>query len=161
MMYLGPANLLGKCKPSVIDVGCGDGLGYHTLVMHEAVSTYFGIDKSTSDIRAANQYLISNKHAFACGDWLEYPEDDLQPADFVFCIEVLEHLAKEATLPFVEKCKRFMKKNIFLSTPPADRNKHGTFTVPECRALLQSIGLNVVTVDIQRTTLYICEAAGR
>ena len=157
-MYLGPAALLGHARPSVIDIACGDGYGYHALVTHNAVGSYWGIDSNPSDIEKGRQLIVDPKHVMVCGDWLKWPEDNLEPADFVFCIEVLEHVAPEDRKALVEKCMRFAKRNLFISTPPADRNSHGKLTIPECRELLWSAGLDVVVVDVQCTTLYVCSA---
>jgi 2-polyprenyl-3-methyl-5-hydroxy-6-metoxy-1,4-benzoquinol methylase len=159
-MYLGPAALMGGARMSVIDVGCGDGYGYHALVSHDAVSSYWGIDSNPSDIEKARQLIIDTNHVVVCGDWLAYPTADLEPADFVFCVEVLEHLHPGRRRECIEKCARFARRNVFISTPPADRNDHGKLTIPECRELIESVGLEVVIVDAQWTTLYICSAKG-
>jgi 2-polyprenyl-3-methyl-5-hydroxy-6-metoxy-1,4-benzoquinol methylase len=91
-----------------------------------------------------------------CGDWLAYPEDQIPPADFVFCIEVLEHVPPELRQACIEKCRRLARKNVFVSTPPSDRNEHGQLTIPECTELLKASGLDVVVVDVQWTTMYVC-----
>ena len=156
-VYLGPAAIMAHQPCSVIDIGCGDGVGYHSLVSHQALDRYFGIDISPDEI-AKGQRLIVNpqKHKMVAGNWLEWPEEGLVPADFVFCVEVLEHVPPDLRKLFVEKCARFAKKNIFFSTPPADRNHHGKLTIPECLDLLRSAGLDVVPIDIQWTTMYVC-----
>ena len=155
-MYLGPAAIMGHTKSSVIDIACGDGYGYHALSTHNAMSSYWGIDSNPSEIEKGRQLLVDSNHVMRCGDWLTHPEEALEPADFVFCIEVLEHVASEDRQRFVEKCARFAKRNLFISTPPSDRNDHGKLTIPECRDLLWSAGLDVVVVDVQWTTLYVC-----
>lgn len=155
-MYDGPAALLAGTRSSVIDVGCGDGYGYHALSRHDSISSYWGIDSDPGDIEKARQQLTSPYHVVVCGDWLAYPENDFKSADFVFCIEVLEHVPPDLRKACVEKCARFANRNLFISTPPADRNDHGRLTIPECRELIQSVGLDVVVVDAQWTTLYVC-----
>jgi 2-polyprenyl-3-methyl-5-hydroxy-6-metoxy-1,4-benzoquinol methylase len=156
MMYDSPVVAMSNTPSSVIDIGCGDGYGYHTLVSQGAVSEYFGMDVNPLAIENGRKLLVSDKHRMEQGDWLAYPEDKLKPADFTFCIEVIEHVPAENRKAFIEKLARFTKKNLFLSTPPADRSKHGEMTVPECLALLKSAGLDAVAVDVQWTTLYIC-----
>jgi len=158
-MYLGPAALLRDTRSSVIDVACGDGYGYHTLLSHNAITSYWGIDNTPTEIEKGRQLLVSPKHTMVCGDWLTYPEHKITLADFVFCVEVLEHVPAELRRAFVEKCARFAKRNIFISTPPADRNDHGRLTIPECRDLIKSVGLDVVVVDAQWTTLYVCNTS--
>ena len=155
-MYLGPAALMAGAKSSVIDIGCGDGYGYHALVSHNAVSSYWGIDSNPIDVEKARKLIVDPNHVVVCGDWPKYPEDTLEPADFVFCIEVLEHVIPEERKACVEKCARYAKRNLFISTPPADRNDHGRLTIPECHDLIRSVGLAVVVVDVQWTTLYVC-----
>jgi 2-polyprenyl-3-methyl-5-hydroxy-6-metoxy-1,4-benzoquinol methylase len=155
-MYLGPAALMRDVRSSVIDIGCGDGYGYHALREHNALSSYWGIDGSPSEIEKGRRLLVDPNHVMVCGDWIEYAGDDLKPADFVFCIEVLEHILPEERKACVEKCARYAKRNLFISTPPADRNDHGRLTIPECHELIRSVGLDVVVVDAQWTTLYVC-----
>ena len=152
-MYLGPAALMGHRGMSVIDVGCGDGYGYHALVSHNAVSRYWGIDDNPNDIEKARRLLVSPSHVVMCGDWLTYPETAIEPADFVFCVEVLEHLGPQERLVCVAKCGRLARRNVFISTPPSDRNDHGAMTIPECKDLIRTAGLDVVVVDSQWTTL--------
>ena len=155
-MYLGPAALLAGTRASVIDVGCGDGCGYHALASADALSTYLGIDASESELAKGRELLCNPLHEMVCCDWLAYPEYKLTPADFVFCVEVLEHVPAEKRKAWVEKCRRFARRNVFISTPPADRSDHGKLTIPECQELLRSVGLDVVVVDAQWTTLYVC-----
>lgn len=155
-MYLGPAALMAGAFPSVIDVGCGDGYGYHALVSNDAVSSYWGIDSNPADIEKARRLIVNPHHVMICDDWLAYPDSKLKPADFVFCIEVLEHVPPKLRRLYVAKCARFAQRNLFLSTPPADRHEHGRLTIPECRDLIRSVGLDVVVVDVQWTTLYVC-----
>lgn len=157
-MYLGPAALMGHTSSSVIDVGCGDGYGYHALVSNNAVSSYWGIDANIRDIEKGRQLIVDPNHVMVCGDWLKYPMDGIDHADFVFCIEVLEHVPPDERKACVEKCARFARKNLFISTPPADRNDHGKLTIPECRDLIGSVGLDVVVVDSQWTTFYLCSS---
>ena len=160
--YLGPAAIMAHQPCSVIDIGCGDGVGYHALVTHQALGSYFGIDISPAEIEKGQRLLVDqHKHKTVCGNWLEYPEKDLEPADFVFCVEVLEHVPLDLRKMFVEKCVRFAKKNIIISTPPADRNPHGKLTIPECLELLRSSGLDVVPIDVQWTTMYVCSAGSK
>ena len=156
-MYLGPAAIMGHQPSSVIDIACGDGFGYHALMSHNAIESYWGIDSSPTEIQKGRRLLVNPNHVMVSGDWLTYPEDSLVPADFVFCIEVLEHVPPHVRYEFVDKCARFAKKNLFLSTPPADRNDHGELTIPECRDLLRSVVNDVSVIDIQWTTLYVCK----
>lgn len=158
-MYLGPAAIMAHKPCSVIDIGCGDGVGYHSLMSHNAISRYFGIDCNPKEIEKGRRLLIHDDHWMECGDWLTYPENTigLEPADFVFCIEVLEHVPPEHREAFLLKCAKFAKRNIFISTPPADRNDHGELTIAECRELIESVGLKVVVIDVQWTAMYVVE----
>lgn len=155
-MYLGPAAIIRGTRASIIDVGCGDGYGYHTLVSHDAVSRYFGIDANPAEIAKGKELLINDQHEMVCDSWADYPEYKIIPADYVFCIEVLEHVKPEERLACVDKCRRFARKNVIISTPPADRNDHGRLTIPECTELIKSAGLDVVVIDAQWTTFYLC-----
>ena len=62
-MYMGPAALMGGARVSVIDVGCGDGYGYHTLVSADAVSKYFGIDRNSAEVEQGRKLLVSRDHS--------------------------------------------------------------------------------------------------
>ena len=131
-MYYGPVAIMKGMRSSVIDVACGDGFGYHTLISNDAVSRYFGIDTNPSEIEKGRKWLINDQHEMVCDNWLTYPEYKIIPADYVFCIEMLEHLEEPERITCVDKCRRFARKNVFISTPPADRNDHGRLTIPEC-----------------------------
>lgn len=156
-MYLGPAALLAGAKVSVIDVGCGDGYGYHALrESHSSLASYWGIDSNPNDIAHIQKLITEPHHIAVCGDWLSYPEHSIPPSDFVFCVEVLEHVPADRRRACIEKCARLARRNVFISTPPADRNEHGRLTIPECRDLIRSVGLDVVVIDAQWTTLYVC-----
>lgn len=155
-MYLGPVALLRGTRSSVIDAACGDGHGYHTLASNDAISRYFGIDSDPQEIAKGQQLLTNSLHEMVCDNWLTYPEHKILPADYVFCIEMLEHLEPDDRRICVDKCRRFARKNVFISTPPVNRNDHGRMTIPECKELLTSAGLDVVAIDSQWTTLYVC-----
>lgn len=161
-MYLGPAAIMAHKPCSVIDIACGDGFGYHALMSHQALSTYFGIDMNPAEIEKGQRLLVDrDNHKMVAGSWLDYPDAKIEPADFVFCIEVLEHVPQDLRKQFVEKCVRFAKKNIFFSTPPVDQNTHGVMTIPQCCDLLAGAGLNVVPIDVQWTTMYVCTTGGK
>lgn len=155
-MYYGIVAVMRGMRQSVIDVGCGDGFGYHTLVSGDAVSTYFGIDESQSEIDKGKELLVNPHHDMVCDNWITYPEHLIRPSDCSFCIEVLEHLEEDDRFKCVDKLRRFSRKNVFISTPPADRNDHGRLTIPECTELIKSAGLDVVVMDYQWTALYVC-----
>jgi len=70
--------------PSVLDIGCGNGL-FRRALPSDAFSTYLGIDPTPSAIAGADP-LTDDRTAFVAGDPLTF---ELAPADVVVCNEVI------------------------------------------------------------------------
>lgn len=85
-------------------------------------------------------------------------EAKVDPADYVFCIEVIEHLDRDDVLPFLKRLRSLCIRGAWISTPESDRHRHGTMTKTEVVALLKAAGFsNVVVNGEQWTTLYVCQ----
>jgi len=159
MMYDGPVKLLSKSRSSVIEVGCGDGYGYQELLKEDAISEYLGVDPNQKELDCLRGLLKDEKHRAICADWLDVSREELSPADFMLCVEVLEHVPPDKRRAFLEKCLKFTKKTLFLSTPESGHDKvphEGLLEKDECVGLLRKSGFNVAVVDAQWTTMYVC-----
>lgn len=157
-MYEGPARLFNGCNIDVIDVGCSGGYGYTVMVNENILNRYYGVDNEPSVIEIHKSLLISENHTVECTGWLEAPPPFI--ADIIFCIEVLEHVPQDRREAFIDKCAKYTKNHMFLSTPKNGHGKiqHcGLIQPSECTKILQNAGFNVMIFDKQWTTLYICE----
>ena len=159
-MYTCPISLLqskGK-RYRILDVGCGIGFGLEQMLRAGIVENYVGVEP----VRDSFQYVqerfgkLPNVQLLN-QDWLEVRTESLTPADYTFCIEVVEHLAPQSVLPFLKRLSLLTKKNLFLSTPSRLTSKHGTRSTKEWRKALAQVGFNSVPVEGQWTTLFICE----
>lgn len=94
----------------VLEVGCGTGYGAHFLAPF--VGTINACDLDTRLlVRAKEKYhrdnLIFSEHPIK------------QDYDAVICLEVIEHMTKEAGVKLLDYLNRFLKKGglLFISTP--------------------------------------------
>jgi 2-polyprenyl-3-methyl-5-hydroxy-6-metoxy-1,4-benzoquinol methylase len=158
-MYNCPITLLrsqGR-RYSILDVGFGIGYGLQEMLNADVIGEYTGIEPVSDSFQYTSQKFghLANVRLINQG-WLEVPDRELTPADYVFCIEVVEHLPDDMVLPFLAKLARFTKRNLFLSTPDRERSAHGTRTTAEWRAALTEAGFTAVDVGEQWTTLFVC-----
>jgi 2-polyprenyl-3-methyl-5-hydroxy-6-metoxy-1,4-benzoquinol methylase len=162
MMYDAPAKMINSSKSAIIDIGCSNGYGYYKLVEEDAVSRYLGIDLHEGGIADLNEIIEDRKnHKAVVADWLTIPEKDLFVANYMLCIEVIEHIKKDDRIPFLKKCAKHLKSdgNLFLSTPPGRHegiHHYGLLRPDECVALLNSAGFSAVAMQAQWTNLFIC-----
>jgi hypothetical protein len=91
---------------------------------------------------------------------------DLSPAaywpggrdyDYSFCIEVIEHVRPDLVPAFLAELHQVTQRALFLSTPNALTSPHGVATVDEWRRVIDLAGFDVVAIERQWTTLYICQ----
>ena len=160
IMYEAPARMINGSKSNVIDIGCSNGYGYYRLIEENAVSRYLGLDLHKGGIAELNE-IIQDKsnHKAIIADWLELSDNELFVADYILCVEVLEHIKVEDRKRFLEKCAKYVKMNMFLSTPPRHHTRihhYGLLQTDECVDLLTSAGFMVVPMEAQWTTLYMC-----
>lgn len=141
-------------KPSVVDVGCGIGIGSNIL-SHEA-DFVWGIDSNKETISFAHQLFARQKNnvyytpqvTFDVVDALNEPREFME-FDYVVCIEVIEHIPVDQAEGLLKFLNRFVKKGkdgaplegpertkIYLSTPNRNaphiqkdtpRNEHHCF----------------------------------
>lgn len=159
-MYTGPIELLqDKDKRwNVIDVGVGIGFGLRKMVDAGILERYIGVEPHPLSYGyTARQEWPANVTIHPCG-WMELPDDQLMLADYMFCIEVIEHVPEPQVAEFLARMRTHVRRNLFLSTPDITKTAHGTATVEQWRARLKAASFTeVAVVDSQWTVLYVCE----
>lgn len=159
-MYTSPISLIQtkNKRYRILDVGCGIGFGLQQMLKADVVESYVGVEPVQESFEYIREQFGKLPNVRLLNqDWLQVRAESLEPADYVFCIEVVEHLAPQMVLPFLKRLALFTKKNLFLSTPDRTFSKHGTRSTEEWQASLAQVGLNSVAVGSQWTTLFICE----
>lgn len=122
-------------RPSVVDVGCGLGIG--TNILSQEAQFAWGIDSNPESIKFATQLFerLSNNIYYTpqvTFDVVNAMDEarGLQEFDYVVCIEVIEHIPRTEAVSLLTFLNRFVKKGkhgetveddsrtkIFLSTP--------------------------------------------
>lgn len=152
-MYESGLVLLDQSYASVLDIGSGIGWGYKRARELGHFGKWTGVEP------CADSYNYMKKN-YPEGDWhnLGLMEATIDPADYVFCIEVIEHLDRDDVLPFLKRLRSLCIRGAWVSTPESDRHRHGTMTKSEVVTLLKAAGFsNVVVNGEQWTTLYTCQ----
>lgn len=141
-------------RPSVVDVGCGIGIG--TNILSQEAEFAWGIDSNKETISFATQLFERQKNniyytpqiTFDVVDATNEPRELMQ-FDFVVCVEVIEHIPRTQSVELLKFLNRFVKRDkhnrqledasrtkIFISTPNRNspniqkdtpRNPHHTF----------------------------------
>ncbi len=166
-MYTPIAEILGNCPANILEIGFGIGYGLKKLLESNCVGNYLGIesDKECVDyVSNKGSYgLTTNaKMLLACKDWTKIDDEFVRKhfggqADFVLCIEVVEHVAGPVRSEMVKKALTHTGKTMFLSSPNSETSGHGVMSVAECRAFILSCGFNSVAhIEWQWTTMYVC-----
>lgn len=122
-------------RPSVVDVGCGIGIGSN--ILSQEAQFVWGIDSNEESIRFAKQLferLPNNIYytpqlTFDVVDAMDEPREFME-FDYVVCVEVIEHIARKDAMSLLSFLNRFVKKEkggkwvsddsrtkIYLSTP--------------------------------------------
>lgn len=140
-------------KPaSILEVGAGIGYGLGLMLENELVGTYTGIEPNVESYT----YLRS---VFPQVNLINETFDnaEVEPADYTFCIEVIEHLDDAQVQPFLAKLRDKTLKNLFFSTPDSSRSSHGKYTTATWVSLLRDAGFDVAACNRQWTTFYLCQ----
>ncbi len=141
-------------KPTVVDVGCGVGIGTNYLSMEAQFA--WGIDSNAESINYAKQMFERQPNNIYYTPQVSFDvvdatdeQRELQEFDYVTCIEVIEHIPRAESDKLITFLNRFVKKNkhgavieddsrtkIYLSTPNRNspwiqkdtpKNEHHTF----------------------------------
>lgn len=122
-------------RPTVVDVGCGVGVGAN--ILSREAEFVWGIDSNAESISYATQCFAREKNniyytpqvSFDVVDALDEPREFMH-FDYVACIEVIEHIPRDQAVSLLKFLNRFVRKEkngawaegadrtrIFLSTP--------------------------------------------
>lgn len=139
----------------VLDVGCGQDLPL-VKILTASLSTvpaaYVGIDLNKIAKRTTIKWVeaIRDEFDFPGGGW-ETVRDEHEPFDLISCFEVIEHMHERSGRSLLTGMRECLADDgtILLSTPVYDGRKMAAnhlreYRVDELRALIESVGLEVV-----------------
>lgn len=145
-------------KVDVLDVGCGIGWGLMKMIEADLLNRYIGIEPDGESCRYCRDTYGEEGRTFIDKEWLDVRDDELFIADYTFCIEVIEHVGdNDVIMQFLEKIRRFTKRNLFISTPDSDISRHGVLNKEQMVGMLASAGFKSIPIGRRWTTLYVCE----
>lgn len=164
-VYTGPIALIadGERALSILDVGSGVGWGYRKMADRLNLARYVGIERHADSAAYHRATLSANHEVLNDSIFSEDAENLFEGGfDYVFCIEVAEHVKAEYHPELFSRLHRALKPGglAFLSTPNAAFHAHGNLTPTEAKAALKAAGFASVVCHAEHwTTLYIAEAA--
>ncbi|MFN0065603.1 MAG: class I SAM-dependent methyltransferase [Chlamydiales bacterium] len=94
--YKFAAKMAGKNR-SIIELGCGEGIGAPILAEH--AKSYTGVDYDTHQIETAKRVLEGGKYTFVAGDFFDCQLDRCQT---VVSLDVIEHIYREHEDAYVQ-----------------------------------------------------------
>lgn len=103
-------------KPSVVDVGCGVGIGAN--ILSREADFVWGIDSNKESIEFAKQLFAREKNniyytpqvTFDHIDATDEPRE-MMTFDYVACVEVIEHIPRTETDKLLSFLNRFVKRD--------------------------------------------------
>lgn len=114
-------------KPTVVDVGCGSGVGAN--IISQEADMVWGIDKNKTSIRFATEAFERQKNGIYYSSQLTFDHIDILEDtreylkfDYVICIEIIEHIYdyKKFLYTIIKKFRKKTKEGetqFFISTP--------------------------------------------
>lgn len=155
-------------RADIFEAGFGIGFGLGQMLAAEIVSTYIGCEPNLDSFTytaLTEERRGPPKHGAV---WLKHEplsntlvdrlfQDEVLPADYAFCIEVIEHVAMADHLAFLQTLRRVAPR-LYFSTPDIVRvPKEGVRTTGEWLQLLARAGFkDVQVVKDHWTYLYKC-----
>lgn len=133
--YKFAAKMLKDCR-SIIDVGCGDGMGATTFLSDTYADKIVGVDFERKVIEYACEELLpalretrpsdAEKIEFIYSDFLSHA--NFGQFDGAACIDVIEHIEIEMTNPFLENMTRCLNPGgiAVIGTPNAMAAQFGS-----------------------------------
>ena len=95
---------------TVLDLGCG----YNSPIQHLNVPFSVGVEKFEPYLKESKEKGIHNQYIKADITKIEFRPKSF---DAVLCIEVLEHLTKEAGYQLIKKMEKWARKKVIIFTP--------------------------------------------
>lgn len=120
-MYTGFFSYISKKDKGgqILDVGCG--LGYATACLARILDSFIitGIDNDDIAIKFAKRFNTGNNVNYVQSNFSLYRAS--QRYEYIFALEILEHIKAENHYKFIEKCLSLLAKNglLFITTPNA------------------------------------------
>lgn len=103
-------------KPTVVDVGCGVGIG--TNILSREAQFAWGIDTNEESIRFARQLFERQPNNIYYTPQISFDHIDatnepreLMHFDYVVCVEVIEHIPRTETEKLITFLNRFVKRD--------------------------------------------------
>lgn len=158
IMYEAPVRLLHGGQYKINEYGFGIGYGLDLMDSAGIISEYLGYEPNIDSFAYVYGQVLPDlgQKSFTTIIHGEAPLEKTDPCDYVFCIEVIEHVYPEKRQPMLDKFAREAGKGLFLSTPDSSRDDHGVYTRQEMIDALKLAGFtNVVCFDEQWTNLYV------
>lgn len=159
-MYSSTVELLRGKECSILEAGFGIGYGLSMMDARLKMSRYIGFEPCQDSFNYVKEEVVPKLQQ---KDRIKLSQNKwpcrIEPVDYAFCIEVIEHVPEEGGLveSFLEGLRSCTLKNLFLSTPCSSSSPHGVRTVKQWKHALKKAGFSVVSVSHQWTTLYIAE----
>ncbi len=127
-MYEGFYNEINRTSGKIMDIGCGAGFATINLLNNFSNFKINAIDFDEKCINFANKY---NSHKN-----INYINNDIficeikDKFDYIFALEILEHLPAEHHYSFIDLCLSYLKDDgkLFITTPNAKKESDGDFS---------------------------------
>lgn len=134
---------MGSKKRTVLELGCGEGIG-STILAEEALS-YMGVDLDEAAIHSANDNLVSDKFTFLYEDFMGKTFGSFQT---VVSLDVVEHIYSEhEALYFETICRNLAPEGIVIIGTP-------NLTAAPYASLASNLGhVNLFTQERLKLTL--------
>jgi SAM-dependent methyltransferase len=111
---------LDKQAESILDVGCGLGEPMKFINRHKQFYTV-GLDTFKPYIDESKKEGIHDEYVLCDVQHMAFPRKSF---DIVLCMEVLEHLEREAGQKLLETMEEIARKQVIISTPVGKYDQH-------------------------------------